>query len=52
MARILVAADITERFFQLGAEAAPGAPEELADFVRGEVAKWQNVTRQLNIKAE
>jgi tripartite-type tricarboxylate transporter receptor subunit TctC len=37
MARILVAADIKERFFQLGAEAAPGAPEGLADFVRAEV---------------
>jgi tripartite-type tricarboxylate transporter receptor subunit TctC len=50
--RILVAQDVKERFFQFGAEAAPGSPEELGDFVRKETAKWQNVTKQMNIKAE
>jgi tripartite-type tricarboxylate transporter receptor subunit TctC len=52
LGKILRAPEMQERFFQLGAEAAPGTPEQLGDFVRSEIAKWGKVVRDAGIKAE
>ena len=35
-----------------GAEAAPGTPEQLASFVKGEIVKWAEIIRALGIKPE
>ncbi len=50
MGRILAAADVKERFFALGAEAAPGTPEQHGEYVRAEVAKWQKVISAMGIR--
>lgn len=50
--KIIKLPDVKERFFQMGAEAAAGTPEQLGDYVHGEVAKWQTVIKQMNIKAD
>ena len=50
MGKILAATDVKERFFSLGAEAAHSTPEQHADYVHAEVAKWQNVINAMKIK--
>jgi tripartite-type tricarboxylate transporter receptor subunit TctC len=50
--KILNMPEVKERFFQLGAEAAPSSPEQLGNYVRNEVGKWESVVRALNIKAD
>ena len=51
MGKILAGADVKERFFSLGAEAAHSTPEQHADYVRAEVGKWQKVIVAMRIKA-
>ena len=48
--KILNAADVKEKFFQLGAEAAPGTPEQQGEYVRAEVMKWQKVIGAMGIR--
>ncbi len=50
--RILQLPDVKERMAALGMEPAGGSPEHLRDFVKREIAKWQNVVKVANIKAE
>lgn len=50
--KIINSPEVKERFFALGAEASPGTPEQLGDYVRGEIAKWRNVVREMGIKAD
>jgi tripartite-type tricarboxylate transporter receptor subunit TctC len=50
MGKILVAADVKERLFALGAEASPSTPEAHGEYVRNEVAKWQKVIGAMGIK--
>jgi tripartite-type tricarboxylate transporter receptor subunit TctC len=50
--KALVASDVKERLFHLGAEAAPGTPAELADHLRRELAKWARVVKDMRIVAE
>jgi tripartite-type tricarboxylate transporter receptor subunit TctC len=50
--KIIHSPEVKERFFALGAEASPGTPEQLGDYVRGEIAKWRNVVREMGIKAD
>lgn len=34
---------------KLGAEPRGGTPQELADFIRSETAKWQPIVQELNL---
>jgi tripartite-type tricarboxylate transporter receptor subunit TctC len=52
LAKVLRVPDIQERLFQMGAEPAPGTPEELDDYVRREIVKWEKVVREMGIKVE
>jgi len=43
---------IVERLATLGIEATPGAPQQLADQIRGDLAKYGQVVKAAGIKAE
>jgi tripartite-type tricarboxylate transporter receptor subunit TctC len=45
-------ADMAERLAKLGFEPFFTSPEEGADFMRSELARWSRVATQANIKAE
>ena len=44
--------DVRERLAAIGAEAAPGSPEELAEFVRVQLANWGKKIREAGIQPE
>lgn len=44
--------EVQERFFQMGAEAAPGTPEQLNGYLRSEIAKWDKLVKAMDIKVE
>lgn len=50
--RILQLPDVQERMAGLGLESGGGSPERLRELVKREIAKWQNVVKLANIKAE
>jgi tripartite-type tricarboxylate transporter receptor subunit TctC len=50
--RILQLPDVKERMAGMGMEPAGGSPERLRDVVKRDIAKWQNVVKVANIKAE
>jgi tripartite-type tricarboxylate transporter receptor subunit TctC len=50
--RILQLSDVKERMAGLGVDPAGGSPERLREVIRRDVAKWQEVVRARNIKAE
>jgi tripartite-type tricarboxylate transporter receptor subunit TctC len=50
--KMLGTTDVQQRFFQLGAEAAPVTPVELGNYVRGEIARWGKTVKEMGIKAE
>ncbi|MBI4189801.1 MAG: tripartite tricarboxylate transporter substrate binding protein, partial [Betaproteobacteria bacterium] len=52
LGKILRTPEMQERFFQMGAEAAPGTPGQLGDFVRSEIARWGKVVRDVGIKVD
>ena len=43
---------VLERFASQGAEARPGTSEDLAKFVREDLAKWKKVVQQAKLKFE
>ncbi|MCR0985169.1 Bug family tripartite tricarboxylate transporter substrate binding protein [Roseomonas populi] len=43
---------ITSRFAELGLEPLPAGPEEMADYLRAEIAKWTQVVRTARISAD
>jgi tripartite-type tricarboxylate transporter receptor subunit TctC len=47
--RILNLPDVRDRLLGLGAQPAGGTPEELATFVKSELAKWAKVIRSANV---
>ena len=47
--RILDLPDMRDRLLGLGAQPAGSTPEEFAQFVQGEVAKWAKVIRDANV---
>ncbi len=49
---ILRAADVRERLALLGAEAAPGTPDELVAFMRSEQARYVALVGELGIKGD
>lgn len=50
--RILQLPDVQERMAGLGLESGGGPPERLRELVKRELAKWRNVVKLANIKAE
>jgi len=52
LGKILRAPEMQERLFQMGAEAAPGTPEQLDEYVRRELAKWDKVVKDVGIKVD
>jgi tripartite-type tricarboxylate transporter receptor subunit TctC len=45
-------ADVQERFAQMGITMTASTPEELADFIQAETAKWAKIIREAGIKAQ
>ena len=45
-------ADVQERFAQSGITMTASTPEELADFIKNETAKWAKIIRETGIKVE
>jgi tripartite-type tricarboxylate transporter receptor subunit TctC len=50
--KILADPDIRKRLQEIGAEPAPGTPEQLGQHLRAEIDKWGKVIRDGNIKLE
>ncbi|MBI4195456.1 MAG: tripartite tricarboxylate transporter substrate binding protein [Betaproteobacteria bacterium] len=50
IARVLALNDVKEALSRQGAEAHGSTPEEFADFLRAEHAKWAKVVKQANIR--
>ena len=44
--------EVIERFTQLGVEAVPSTPAELAAFIASETAKWREVVRAAGVRPE
>ena len=49
---VLRDAAVVRRINEMGAFPSPGSPQEFADFVRAEVAKWGEVARAANVRLE
>ncbi|RJF95558.1 Bug family tripartite tricarboxylate transporter substrate binding protein [Noviherbaspirillum saxi] len=52
LVKALKQADVKARFTQIGAEAVGSTPAELAKYLNSETAKWSEIVRARNIKAD
>jgi len=52
LAKIMHMADIKQKFADLGATTVGSTPQELAAFLKAEMAKWAEVVKAANIKIE
>lgn len=52
LAKIVRSADLKERFATLGIEPVTGAPEEFANYIRAQVAKWSDVAKSAGVELE
>jgi tripartite-type tricarboxylate transporter receptor subunit TctC len=52
LVRLMHAPDLKERFAAIGIETRTGTPEEFADYIRQEIAKWGKVVRDAGLKAD
>ena len=50
--RIVATPEIQERILSQASEPVGSSPEEYAAFIKSEIAKWRDVIRQANIKAD
>ena len=50
--RILTSAEIKDRFGKTGVQVVANSPDEFQRFLNGEVARWADVVRAANIKAD
>jgi tripartite-type tricarboxylate transporter receptor subunit TctC len=50
--RILAMPDVRERFLAQGVEPQGSTPEQFADHIRSQMAKWSKVVRDAGVKAE
>jgi tripartite-type tricarboxylate transporter receptor subunit TctC len=50
--RILAMPDVRERFLAQGVEPLGSTPEQFADHIRSQMAKWSRVVRDAGVKAE
>jgi tripartite-type tricarboxylate transporter receptor subunit TctC len=44
--------DLRERLESLGAELAPGSPQDFADYIAREIPKWAKVVKDSGARAE
>jgi len=49
---ILRQPDVKDAILRQGAEVAPSTPEELAAFVKSELARWTPIIRSAGIRAD
>ena len=52
LSRILSQPDVRERFAREGADPATGTPQAFTVYLRSEIAKWNKVIREANIRIE
>ena len=52
ISRALTQADVKERLSREGAEAAPSSPEQFAQFIQSEVAKYARIIKEANVRAD
>jgi tripartite-type tricarboxylate transporter receptor subunit TctC len=52
VAKVGQAATVQQRFAELGLTMTASTPEELADFMQTETAKWAKIIREMNIKVQ
>ena len=50
--QVLKQPEIKQRLYEAGAEAKPGTPEQMAAFLRSEIAKWAKVVKAANIQMD
>ena len=50
--RILALPDVKERWIAQGADPVGDTPEQFAQYIRAEAAKWGRVIKALNLKIE
>jgi tripartite-type tricarboxylate transporter receptor subunit TctC len=50
--KVLAMADVRERMFGLGLEAASSTPGQLGELVRSDIAKWSKVIKEVGVKVE
>lgn len=50
--KVMALPEVREQFAARGDEAFGGTPEQAGSYLRAEIAKWQRVIRQANIKAD
>ncbi len=44
--------EVKKRLLEAGAEALPGTPEQFGQVLRSEIAKWEKVVKDANVKAD
>ncbi len=49
---IMQQAEMVQRLTSQGAEIVTGTPEEFGGYIRGEIARWAQITREAGIRAE
>ena len=52
LGKVLALPAVKQRFAELGAQAFPSTSEQLAVFIRDDLARWKRVVREANIKVE
>ena len=52
LAKVLASADLKEKFAGLGVEPKHSSPEQFADFIKSETARYAKLIRDANIKTE
>jgi len=52
LVRIMHAPDLKERLAAMATDPATSTPEEFADYIKREIAKWAEVVRQAGLKAD
>ena len=52
VARVLKTAEMKEKMFGLGTEVVANTPEQFAQYIREETAKWSRIVRDAGIRLE
>jgi tripartite-type tricarboxylate transporter receptor subunit TctC len=52
MNKALASADVRQKMLASGIEPAGGSPQDFADFIQSEMAKWARVAKAANIQPE
>jgi len=52
MVKILISAEVKERFGRMGVDVVAGSPEQFSQFLKSEVGRWAKVIHDAGIKAD